>query len=91
MAPYHPSSNGLAKCFVKSFRVAMNKSEKDGLSFYHHLATFLLSYCTTPHAMTNVAPCVFCFWMVYLLHSWICCHPTLLLLSQNIKQTEDAA
>ena len=54
-SPYHPSSNGLAEQFVQSFKIAMKKSDKDGLSLSHHLAIFLLSYRTTPHATTNVA------------------------------------
>ena len=57
-SPYHPSSNGLAECFVQSFTVAMKKSDKDGLSLSHRLATFLLIYRTIPHATTNVTPCV---------------------------------
>lgn len=31
-SPYHPSSNGLTKRFVPSFKVAMKESDKDGLS-----------------------------------------------------------
>ena len=57
-APYHPASNGLAERFVQSFKMAMRKAEKDGLPFSQRLATFLLTYRTTPHATTNVAPCV---------------------------------
>lgn len=36
----------------------MKKAEKDVFPFSQCLATFLLSYRTTPHATTNVAPCV---------------------------------
>ena len=57
-APYHPASNGLAKHFVQSFKVARKKAEKDGLPFSQFLASFLLTYPTTLHATTNVAPCV---------------------------------
>ena len=57
-APYHPASNGLTEYFVQSFKVAMKKTEKDGLSFLQRLTTFLLTRQTTPHATTNVAPCV---------------------------------
>ena len=47
-SPYHPSSNGLAERFVQSFKLAMKKSEKDGLSIAQRLASFLLSYRNTP-------------------------------------------
>ena len=57
-SPYHPSSNGLAERFVQSFKLAMKKSEKDGLSIAQCLASFLLSYRNTPHATTNVPPSV---------------------------------
>ena len=56
--PYHPSSNGLAKWFVQSFKIAVKKADKDGLSLFHRLGTFLFSYCTMPHATTNMAPCM---------------------------------
>ena len=57
-APYHPSSNGLAERFVQTFKQAMRKAEKDPLLFSHKLASFLLTYRATPHATTNVAPCI---------------------------------
>ena len=57
-APYHPASNGLAERFVQSFKVAMKKAEHDGLPFEQRLASFLLTYRTTSHATTGVAPCV---------------------------------
>ena len=56
-APYHPSSNGLAERFVRTFKAAMKASEHPGLSFHQRLMSFLLSYRTTPHATTtNVSP-----------------------------------
>ena len=58
VAPYHPSSNGLAERFVQTFKGEMKKGEKDGLPLPHRLASFLLTYCTTPHATTGVPPCV---------------------------------
>ena len=35
----------------------MRATEKDGHSLSHRLANFLLTYRTTPHVTTNVAPC----------------------------------
>ena len=58
VSPYHPSSNGLAKRFVQTFKVAMRKSEKDGLSFQHRLASFLLLYRATPQGTTATPPSV---------------------------------
>ena len=58
VSPYHPSSNGLAERFVQSFKVAMRKSEKDGLSFLHRLTSFLLLYRATPQGTTAVPPSV---------------------------------
>ena len=55
-APYHPSSNGLAEWFVRTFKAVMKASEHPGLSFHQRLMSFLLSYRTTPHATTNVSP-----------------------------------
>ena len=56
-APYHPSSNGAAERFIQTFKQAMNASEKDGHSVPHRLANFLMTYRSTPHSTTNVAPC----------------------------------
>ena len=58
VSPYHPSSNGLAERFVQTFKTAMKKGEREGLSVEHRLAVFLLSYRTTPHATTGVSPSV---------------------------------
>lgn len=52
-APYHPSSNGLAERFVKTFKQAMKTGEHHGTPLKHRLANFLLSYQTTPHATTK--------------------------------------
>ena len=52
-APYHPSSNGLAERFVKTFKQAMKTGEHHGTPLKHRLANFLLSYRTTPHATTK--------------------------------------
>ena len=43
--------------FVQTFKQAMKASEKDGHSVSHRLANFLMTYRTTPHSTTNVAPC----------------------------------
>ena len=53
-APYHPALNGEAKRFVRTFKQA---GKYNGLSLIHRLQNFLLSYRTTPHSTTNVAPC----------------------------------
>ena len=55
-APYHPSSNGLAERFVKTFKRAMLAAEHQGVSPEHRLHNFLLSYRSTPHATTNRTP-----------------------------------
>ena len=56
-SPYHPSSNGVAKRFVRTFKQTMAAGKHDGQTLQHRLANFLLSYCTIPHATTGVAPC----------------------------------
>ena len=58
VSPYHPSSNGLTERFVQTFKVAMRKSEKDGLMFSHRLASFFLLYRATPQGTTAVPPSV---------------------------------
>ena len=58
VSPYHPSSNGLAERLVQTFKVTMRKSEKNGLSFQHHLGSFLLLYRATPLGVTATTPCV---------------------------------
>ena len=55
-SPYHPSSNGLAERFVRTFKQAMKAGEGDGLPLLHRLQNFLLSYRATPHATTNKSP-----------------------------------
>ena len=57
-SPYHPSSNGAAERFVRTFKEAMKTGRSDGRSFQHRLASFLLTYRTSIHATTNEAPCV---------------------------------
>ena len=55
-APYHPSSNGLAERFVRTFKEAMKAGARDGLPLAHRLENFLLMYRASPHATTGVAP-----------------------------------
>ena len=52
-APYHPATNGAAKRFIQTFKIAMKTR-----TISHRLANFLLAYRTTPHVTTNVEPCM---------------------------------
>ena len=56
LAPYHPSSNGLAERFVRTFKRAMIAGEKDGRTPSNRLAEFLLRYRASAHTTTGVAP-----------------------------------
>ena len=56
VSPYHPASNGLAERMVQTFKQAMRRTKNDG-PWQHRIANFLLTYRTTPHTTTNVAPC----------------------------------
>jgi len=55
-APYHPSSNGAAERFVRTFKRAMKTADHPDLSFHQQLMSFLLAYRTTPHSTTGVTP-----------------------------------
>ena len=55
-APYHPSSNGLAERFVRTFKRSLKASEGDSKSLQHRLVEFLFNYRSTAHATTNVSP-----------------------------------
>lgn len=51
---YHPSSNGEAERFVRTFKEAMKVSAN---ALAHRLQKFLLTYRMTPHRSTGVPPC----------------------------------
>ena len=52
-APYHPSTNGAIERLVQTFKKAMKASEHDGRTHSQRLASFLLSYRSTPHTTTH--------------------------------------
>lgn len=56
-APYHPATNGLAERFVQSLKQGLKTNLSSGQSFSHRLASFLLSYRSSPQATTGVTPC----------------------------------
>ena len=54
--PYYPASNGEAERFVRTFKESMKASKNENLPLDHKLQNFLLTYRSTPHSTTNVAP-----------------------------------
>ena len=56
VAPYHPASNGAAERMVQTFKHSWIASRKDNLSVEQRIATFLLTYRSTPHASTGRTP-----------------------------------
>ena len=56
IAPYHPSSNGLAERFVQTFKRAMKAGQGDGKTLNHRLSDFLFDYRSSNHATTGVSP-----------------------------------
>ena len=56
VAPYHPASNGAAERMVQSFKRSVEASASTGAPMRHRLADFLLTYRTTPHAVTGRTP-----------------------------------
>ena len=54
--PYHPASNGAIERLVQMFKKSMMCKLQKGVTISQLLSSFLLSYRTTPHSTTNVAP-----------------------------------
>ncbi len=53
-APYHPSSNGLAKRAIQTLKNSLKRTQ--GASIQEHLSKFLLKYSIIPQTTTGVAP-----------------------------------
>ncbi|GFR75040.1 Pol polyprotein [Elysia marginata] len=53
-APYHPSSYGLAKRAVETYKSSLPKMTRD--TVHEKANRFLFKYCTTPHSTTGVTP-----------------------------------
>lgn len=58
---FHPSTNGAAENFVKTFKIALTKAMKDpknkSTSLRSLFNRFLFAYRTTPHYVTGETPC----------------------------------
>ena len=82
-APYHPASNGAVERLVQTFKKAMKTSTDTSFA----LASFLLSYRTTPHTVALLTKLlVSCFWdRIYIL-GWIYCYQIVKRQSLNDKQ-----
>lgn len=55
-APFHPSTNGEAERFVRTFKTAMRARKDLKISVHRKLCEFLLTYRTTPHSATHHSP-----------------------------------
>ena len=53
---YHLASNGAEERMVQSFKRSVEASVSTGAPTMHRLAAFLLTYRTTPHAVTGRTP-----------------------------------
>ena len=56
-SPYHPSTNGATERLVQMVKQALSSGCRDGLSLERTLASFLLRYCSRPHATPGMSPC----------------------------------
>ena len=56
VTPFHPRSNGEAERMVRTFKRTMKSMIKDGDSVLEKLPRLLLSYRSTPHAVTSRTP-----------------------------------
>ncbi|XP_024876666.1 uncharacterized protein K02A2.6-like [Temnothorax curvispinosus] len=60
LPPFHPSTNGAAENFVRTFKTALAKAMKDPKNRLTSLRTllnrFLFAYRTTPHCVTGETP-----------------------------------
>ena len=56
VAPYHPSSNGLAERAVGTFKSCVKATVAEGGSLDLALARFLMAYRSSPHTATNRTP-----------------------------------
>ena len=56
VAPYHPSSNGLAERAVGTLKNGLKAAAEAGVSVERALARFLLAYRSSPHAVTGRTP-----------------------------------
>ena len=54
VAPYHPSSNGMAERAVQVFKEGLKKQQSGSLT--DRLAKFLFHYRNTPHSTTGMTP-----------------------------------
>ncbi|XP_050709686.1 uncharacterized protein K02A2.6-like [Eriocheir sinensis] len=57
-APYHPATNGEAERFVQTFKQHMKCKNVNSTNVHSGISKFLLTYRTTPHATTGVAPSI---------------------------------
>ncbi|XP_057302732.1 uncharacterized protein K02A2.6-like [Hydractinia symbiolongicarpus] len=56
VAPYHPQANDEVERFNRTLKKCIQTAVADGIDWQIALENFLLSYRSTPHATTGVAP-----------------------------------